>query len=49
MYVTPFLALILNEYPIFYLFALLLIVPCAALSELTWILGHKALVEQLRS
>ena len=45
-----FLDLILNEYPIFYLLAFNLnYVPCAALPELTWLLGYEALVEQLRS
>ena len=45
-----FLALILNEYPIFYLLAFTPnYVPCAALPELTWLLGYEALVERLRS
>ena len=46
----PLLALILNEYPIFYLLAFTPnCVPCAALPELTWLLGYEALVERLRS
>ena len=50
MYVMSFLDLILNEYPIFYLLTFNPnYVPCAALPELTWLLGYEALVEQLRS
>ena len=42
-----FLALKLNGYPIFYFLAFTPnCVPCAALPELTWLLGNEALVEQ---
>ena len=45
-----FLALILNEYPIFYFLAFTPnCVPCDALPKLTWLLGYEALVERLRS
>ena len=43
-----FLALILNEYLIFYLIAFTPnYVPCDALPELTWLLGYEALVKLL--
>ena len=50
IYVMSFLALILNEYPIFLSLCFTPnCVPCASLLELTWLLGYKALVERLRS
>ena len=50
IYVMSSLALILNEYPIFYFLTFTpSCVPCAALPELTRLLGGEALVERLRS